>query len=915
VWLKIFQVSELQQFKWREISSFPNEFLVKGRDDFSSTFPFSRKIVTFFSHFWDVLQHADKDKRELMFHKKVGSTKLNAVLCDAESKCTQDVLKTFIHDLLHLQHGSEIKNEREMQLIENVIFEIFTAKQTAQEHSSGNVSNLIACVFMLYKSISQELKQTTKMLELLPFIATDENINKWNEEQKAKRECVLHLSMFRSVLDHVKNQSDQMKGAGDCEQWRELFSDLRPTAEEILRNPCAGQLRKEWKALEFSDLFLSQLVPHGLSAKLRDLYFEQIIPLSKRLWKGAVRTGLESDKFLKIVLKILAGCSNDIRLRHLLNWKDLACTLCKKSRVVDPVILPCGHYTCLSCIELTLMGGVRQCPLCRATLPDDFDIKPSSLSEEQASDVATFTANCTSFFLEYLSTLCFPAADTDTSNVAIDENIVDALHELVIVGKSTRNISPLGTSPIDDTPTVRSFILQLLLRFSQEKIEASLESHFKQVEYVLQSRCELMTVYIRCIEDSLQNEVVSDKDVSALLHEQVIPSLEQHSESQITHLNLAAKLRFVVSCLSEYAYSYVTNKEQEHQDLLEEIIPEIQNIEVCMSYFVKIFCRRYGLNYFSSLLQDEHLKALVPSHLQPSNGTVQDVVISDTLIASGEIYSTSLNILRKVDTDEVVSDAVDQLSTLAKKSKDCCAQALLAAASHSCSSESVTSVAVFESLSQRICTDVESDIALDTLKLVKTDEFLASESVYFKRILTNLVMDVSFTIITSSGHLLNELNVMMSNPTLFDDRFLPTMPQSIYFESEVRQVISQWKEKHSHGPPKEYLCPKGHLYYIGDCTNPAKVDARCPECKEKIGGFAEGKLQPGNAPGKLEESSQAGYKLKLIEAGRCYAIPERQCNKASVCILQFLLHASMAVSWMKGVAIHRYIQLLYGSCL
>uniref|UniRef100_A0A8D3CUS1 RING-type domain-containing protein n=1 Tax=Scophthalmus maximus TaxID=52904 RepID=A0A8D3CUS1_SCOMX len=52
--------------------------------------------------------------------------------------------------------------------------------------------------------------------------------------------------------------------------------------------------------------------------------------------------------------------------------EDLTCSICL-TIFSDPVILPCGHSFCRECISLSLKSQ-RQCPQCRADVPED-DLK------------------------------------------------------------------------------------------------------------------------------------------------------------------------------------------------------------------------------------------------------------------------------------------------------------------------------------------------------------------------------------------------------------------------------------------------------------------------------------------------------------------------------------------------------------
>lgn len=55
-----------------------------------------------------------------------------------------------------------------------------------------------------------------------------------------------------------------------------------------------------------------------------------------------------------------------------------------------------------------------------------------------------------------------------------------------------------------------------------------------------------------------------------------------------------------------------------------------------------------------------------------------------------------------------------------------------------------------------------------------------------------------------------------------------------------------------------YKCPNGHFYCIGECGG-ATETAKCPECKQVVGGTGH-RLAPGNQhAGEFDHSNYASY--------------------------------------------------------
>ena len=140
---------------------------------------------------------------------------------------------------------------------------------------------------------------------------------------------------------------------------------------------------------------------------------------------------------------------------------------------------------------------------------------------------------------------------------------------------------------------------------------------------------------------------------------------------------------------------------------------------------------------------------------------------------------------------------------------------------------------------------------------------------------------------------------MITNPDKYAHAFLPTMPASNYFA--VRAVMQL--ERSHNTSPKSFLCPNGHVYFIGECTNPVQGGI-CPECRKPIGGQRYGLLQPGNQAGELTEASQAGYRLGTAEQ-RTPVAPDRKLTKLSICATRLIFHAAMLLGTRNGNGIEK----------
>ena len=59
-----------------------------------------------------------------------------------------------------------------------------------------------------------------------------------------------------------------------------------------------------------------------------------------------------------------------------LDTKEGPCAICLEETITNPVVLPCGHVFCLSCVgkyQWASESGKASCPYCRGEIPDGLE--------------------------------------------------------------------------------------------------------------------------------------------------------------------------------------------------------------------------------------------------------------------------------------------------------------------------------------------------------------------------------------------------------------------------------------------------------------------------------------------------------------------------------------------------------------
>ena len=886
LWMNLFILQEICDFKSHDTVGKAATYKIEGSIHFAAKFPFSRRLCGIFNQSWEALVQTGVGNVAEKFMELQTKSVLNGPILDALNHKMGTVLKHYLHDMVHLYHKSD--NPLEYDVIQQAFLEMCTAS-----HDPNIVSNPVFRAFTLMKQSTSALNQFSLLVSLFPGVLDKGNVKRCQEDQANKCQLMLPVTAFRIVVTQMNTDADNLGKFKNYQKWTNSMRQLKTISSELIET-CDHETRKLFKSISFTDLFLQQLVPPGLEQNIFQQYLEILAPLAKRLCRGAYMAGLQSGKFLNIVIKSLRGCTNDVRLKFLVNWENINCKSCNKAKVVDPVVLPCKHHMCFKCIQ----NGTN-CPTCRVVIPDDFNIEPTRLSDKNESKLATFKANSTSFFLEYLSTLCFPESGNTESKTCLDKDVSKALHELVICSQNTREMSPHNAA-FDESPTIRSFILQLLLRYNTQIIETELEQHFQTVNEVVKDKRELMMVYVQCCEDSLNNHVAAmhEKNPLALVDfasqqlDEIQTNFQDLAElTQLQNLGLTAKLRFLASVLVGCMYNEITEKTPSENEttLLEDACDFLNQplLKVTAGYLVKIFCRRFGEDLFEDLSKLPLYSRLFESVIGMSEENIKKNLSFFT--TAGETYIAAVQTLIHINSMDDEDD-LTQLCELAEESVEKFLQVSLALVKWDPDCEEtepeVLKTSVCEYLQGKVkLDDGKGDLMINFVQDLPKDPAMNGEdsNPVLKKI-HDVMVDFGLSLIASKSSLLNDLKTLMTNPGSMERMFLPTMPQSSYFD--VMNIIKLQMPGYQQRAPKSYQCPNGHPYFIGDCTNPIATNIRCPDCGQPIGGEKEGILQPGNTAAEITESSQAGYKLGLPGP----SVPERELSRLSVCVQRFFLH-------------------------
>ena len=889
IWLDLFESPQLCTFRWRDISKHPAQFAVRHEGGFNSKFPFSRKIVQHFDTVWGALQNADVTQRDVLFHRNVRSLRFSDILQQATAICSDRVLDDFAHDLAHCKIGQRTGNRLTAELVAASAVEVLKATQ-ATRCADEDASNCLSDLYAIVETNRVAIQQMTALLSVVPDILNTENLTSFLQQQKGHVSFKVHLALFGAAIEHITCEYKACAESSKSPDLQGVISRLKPVAWEITQHPQSSE-QKSWKALEFSALFYDYLVPSDLADTGRSQLLSILAPVLNRFWKGALSKNLNSRFFVKLVVRALTDCSRDFVLKHLVNWQNLNCKVCKKKQVVDPVVLPCSDFMCKRCVEM--QADSRECPLCRKEVPKTFDLSPASLTEAQSKEIEPFVRSCASFFLAFLTTFCFPSHDRFSNGAVVDPEVVSLLGELVFTEKT------VTSSKIPQFVWgVRSFILQLLLRNSEETVESNLLTRLAERETTPSAtKRELMMIYICCVEDSLRPVTKLPESILEILEKQEASMQCPSNLNPVQQLKFVARLRAAIHAFCDCTCSDggVISETASNSRVFTRLFALLSKVENAREYFVKCCCRRFGLGWFAEALRSDLLRRMIPVRLVEAGKDVSPTENCDATAASGPVYSPALNELRKLQYPDGVDDVLEYLRQKANDSADSCVQVFLALLSHCSSVDQELGAELYRDFIQSFLKNIQASGRAEHLTMLVfqplVDNYFVGEGDFFQNtLLRDLVAAACLTVSSSEHPIIWHLNHLMLYPDQLAEKFLPTMPQSNFFD--VKEVVDQWVDQSFSLPPKAYQCPNGHLYFIGNCTKPIQGNEVCPECHEPIGGMSYGELNPGNRLGDVSEDSQAGYKLQDMSRF-ANVVPERDCSRVAVCVIRFLLHSVM----------------------
>ena len=280
---------------------------------------------------------------------------------------------------------------------------------------------------------------------------------------------------------------------------------------------------------------------------------------------------------------------------------------------------------CINCLQI--FENTRRCPGCNNLVEKEAKLKFSIVSncENLKQDYLSFKSNCETFFLDVVSTLCL------NDSVLPEIEVIELLIEQIMPKQSKNNEDELVFSL---NPTIKSTLLQLLLKYGSSEVEKVLENLFSKSATFLKDAynykdvMELNLMYIHAIEDSLYStatdklkntNIYSDAELAIELLKKLTRSVNSQDIekfNQISQLRTIAEIRFCFVTCSKFIIEYDSNNRTQ-KALMNQANSFIETYKSeWPKYFIlKQVFRRYGKTALTSTNKFQELKWIIPDYL------------------------------------------------------------------------------------------------------------------------------------------------------------------------------------------------------------------------------------------------------------------------------------------------------------
>ncbi|KAF4106371.1 E3 ubiquitin-protein ligase rnf213-beta-like isoform X3 [Onychostoma macrolepis] len=917
-WLDIFEDQQLLDITVSQNPSAPDQeinvqcHLFIGEVERPCTAPFSWLIKTYCQSLWEESEFVRGSEQDIkgriqQFVSAVSGSGLGSYIQKLSEVEKVELGQRYLTDYVLLSF--KIHNEEEHGVFRSAVLGCVFALQMEMSVTPELSPSWILAAAQIY---SPRLDTLSHALHLNPQLVCIIQRERLKRESPDLCEDILAVGI---CVEETKLLP--VTSITECQTFLQRVEQLQPCLERVLSpgyitlcSPgCLKHLdtiKSVWQGMLLVAAFIEKVVIRMKAGddRIKALTLKHCIQLHG-LMDGS--PDLRSKDNLRQIIRILNDYHEESVSREL--RYGVKCSVCL-SDLSEPVVLPCEHAFCLSCLRRSTERGADFCPMCRTSLSNNYRPTVSTTIELALKQHKEIRKCCNAFFLEVVSRFCL------TDDQDPPEDLVELLFSLLISAQGdvykTRELTPF-LECVDQSPVVRSVLPKLLLQYSFKQVKKHIQKYLENLENKLldqEDRTELYRLFVNCFQDSLfcsglngdhRHQKENSNFLSRLARKQIPSRQNDPAEFLLSMARLRMCLDFAAKILSRAISKRTDNFEEVELKLLEQVkaVFEYGNNDWYRVYLLRALNRHAGMDCLQALISSADYEWIFPAEILRLHRLIPAEV--DRFLCCGQSYRT----LR-----DGVGEALQEGTTNGLR------EALRAMAGSGPLKNVLLTLAVFRQVTSRFMSP-ERAIHPQAQEIRFLEEVIRENIAgHAKELCTALLSNeiggpgsylsltagvpakrrpvlellVHASAVFYSGYrLLSPLYNIASQPQNMRGAFLPTMPDD--HTSEARQWLT---EKNL----KMYLCSKGHPCFVGECGKPMAL-SRCDTCGVRIGGQnhkpVEGFIETHGIPDMTRPGHILGHAEKRSEA------PNRNLTSAESRVLRLCLHLAM----LQGVIHHQ----------
>ncbi|XP_006816196.2 E3 ubiquitin-protein ligase rnf213-alpha-like [Saccoglossus kowalevskii] len=892
-----------------------------GGSKFRCRCPFSWIIKERLDEMWNSEMHKHEVYYEVVRNSDLG-TYLQEIIPEA---MVSDFSNLYLHDFVRMVYRASQLGEYELIMDEiEVVAKQIHRDMNAYDETHVDFILTPPAIHMAWYKMRLRFESFAQTLVIIPQALQQLNVLERFEEM------TIDVYTLTYLLEVLQPDEHDIRDTTARSQWLRKVKESRPLIDKILAmaesynekdeitNIYGGKSKRDlgiartmWNRITVLQLFVEHVCVPSLGFK--ELNIEHTI-LLKRMLNSDDKVDFKTLDTLAILETFLNRCVDDVSAK-LLKYGIRVCAVCKEA-IKDPVLFPCHHIFCLQCVEILLSNGGGACATCRQKLPLYFQPEVSQDIVDAIEKLSEHRRQFNGFFMEIVSRLCF------MGNLPPHSDVIERM--LTYVSKNTREnenirskrMSALVEDCIDPTPVLRSFLLQLILKFRKDHVYDHL-SDFLQVNLQFcvdeQDVIELCLLFTQCLEDSYYQEDHHNRTgiieiALAKLKSGIRPKSVRPSALNISRLEKIAAARFSLTLTAELIYHYFGGSQDQNEskqrrehiqfteamkliDMAKTYCDRIGN-KWPRLYLLKQLCRRYGRDVTRSVSGIDRFKWIAPDLL------VKHDDVPDRFLVYGDNYESIIDALELSLHQEDLDRDKDILSIKNDKLKE----ALLLSAMYRilvmlCVTNDGNSNEQEMDNLQKILgnlganKDVIETIISNTVNGEETFLQVVPKQGGLTRTIAAIVTHVQIMVLYSPrSNLLEPFDFLANHPEVMKGSYLPTMPDDMIMEA--REAL------HAEGL-HWFECKNGHPYTIGECGGPRAI-GKCSDCGVNIGGIDYKFERGADKEARITDSTQTGHVLGEPTKRSRKSNTERLMSPAATAIIRLLMHSALMVAATKN---------------